>query len=92
MDVRLWRAVRKACNWLKRVRRATVIRAFERHAVELEKQLRMRDQHGFFQNTKLVQLEKTEKVGSQCVRHEKERLLRDKGGPTRDGCGSSARC
>ena len=82
MDTRkgqLRRAVRKACNCLKRVRSAAVVRFFERHVVELEKQLRMGDQHGFFQNIKSVQLEETKKVESQCVRDEEGRLLRDKG-------------
>ena len=80
-DTQLRRAVRKACNWLKRVRSAAVVRFFERHVVELEKQLRMGDQHGFFQNIKSVQLvqEETKKVESQCVRDEGGRLLRDKG-------------
>ena len=78
-DAQLRRAVRKACNWLKRVRSAAVDRFFERHVVELEKQLRMGDQHGFFQNIKSVQLEETKKVESQCVRDEGGRLLRDKG-------------
>ena len=78
-DAQLRRAVRKACNWLKRVRSAAVVRFFERHVVELEKRLRMGDQHGFFQNIKSVQLEKTKKVESQCVRDEGGRLLRDKG-------------
>ena len=73
------RAVRKACNWLKRVRSAAVVRFFERHVVELEKQLRIGDQHGFFQNIKSVQLEETKKVESQCVRDEEGTLLRDKG-------------
>ena len=52
---------------------------FSHHVVELEKQLRMGDQHGFFQNIKSVQLEETKKVESQCVRDEGGRLLRDKG-------------
>ena len=78
-NAQLRRAVRKACNWLKRVRSATVVRSFERHVVELEKQLRMGDQHGFFQNIKSVQLEETKKVESQCVRDEGGRLLRDEG-------------
>ena len=78
-DSQLWRAVRKACNWLKRVRSAAVVRFFERHIVELEKQLRMGDQHGFSQNIKSMQPEETKKVESQCVRDEEERLLRDKG-------------
>ena len=78
-DAQLRRAVRKACNWLKKVRSAAVVRFFERHVVELEKQLRVGDQHGFFQNIKSVQLEETKKVESQCVHDEEERLLRDKG-------------
>ena len=78
-DAQLWWAVRKACNWLKRVRSAAVVRFFERHVVELDKQLRMGDQHGFFQNIKSVQLEATKKVESQCVCDEEGRLLRDKG-------------
>ena len=56
-----------------------VVRFFERHVVELEKQLRMGDQHGFFQNIKSVQLEETKKVELQCVRDEEGTLLRDKG-------------
>ena len=39
----------------------------------------MRDQHGFFQNIKSVQLEETKKVEPLCVRDEEGRLLRDKG-------------
>ena len=78
-DAQLRRAVRKACNWLKRVRSAAVVRFFERHVVELEKQLRMGDQHGFFQNIKSVQLEETKKVESQCVCDEEGTLLGDKG-------------
>ena len=72
-DAQLRRAVRTACNWLKRVRSAAVVRFFERHVVELEKQSRMGDQHGFFQNIKSVQLEETKKVESQCVRDEEGR-------------------
>ena len=78
-DAQLWRAVRKVYNWLKRLRSAAVVRFFERHVVELEKLLRMVDQHGFFQNIKPVQLEETRKVGSQCARDGGERLPRDKG-------------
>ena len=78
-DAQLRRAVRKACNWLKRVRSAVVGCFFERHVVELEKQLRMGDQHGFFQNIKSMQLEETRKVESKCVRDEGGSLLRDKG-------------
>ena len=56
-----------------------MVRFFERHVLELEKQLRTGDQHGFFQNIQPVQPEETKKVESQCVRNEKGRLLRDKG-------------
>ena len=78
-DAQLRRAARKECNWLKGVRSAAVVRFFERHVVELEKQLRMGDQHGFVQNIKSVQLEETKKVKSQCIRDAEGRLLRDKG-------------
>ena len=64
-DAQLRRAVRNACNWLQGVRSAAVVRFFERHVVELEKQMRMGDQHGFLHNIKLVQLEETKKVESQ---------------------------
>ena len=46
MDTRnaqLRRGIMKVCNWLKRVRSAAVVRFFERHVVELEKQLCMGD-------------------------------------------------
>ena len=78
-DAQLRRAVRKACNWLKRVRSAAVVRFFERHVVEFEKQLRVGDQHGLFQNIKSAQREETKKVESQCVLDEEGKLLRDKG-------------
>ena len=35
-DTQLRKAVRKACNWLKRVRSAAVIRFFEHHVVKLK--------------------------------------------------------
>ena len=78
-DAQLRRAVRKACNWLKRVRSAAVVRFFERHVVQLEEQLRTGDHHGFFQSIKLVQLGETKKVESQCIRDEEGRQFRDKG-------------
>ena len=84
------RAVRKACNWLKKVQSAAVVRFFERHVVKLEKQLRVRDQHGFFQNTKLVQLEEMKKAEPQCVRGEEG--CATKGVSARGGCDSSVYC
>ena len=77
-DAQLRRAVRKVCNWLKRVRSAAVVRFFELHVVDLEKQLRMGDQHELFQKIKSVQLEEKKKIESQCARDEDWRLLRDK--------------
>ena len=53
-NAQLRRTVRKVCNWLKRVQSAAVVHFLERHVVELEKQLRMADQHEFFQNIKSV--------------------------------------
>ena len=78
-DAQLRRVVRKVCNWLKRVRSAAVVSFFEYHVVELEKQLRMRDQHEFFQNIKSVRLEKTKKVEPQCACDEGGTLLCDEG-------------
>ena len=91
-DAQLRRAVTKVCNWLKRGQSAAFLRCFERHVVELEKQLRMEDQHGFFQNIKSIQLEGTKKVESQCVRDEEEDCCATQGISTRDGCDSSVRC
>ena len=78
-DAQLPRAVRKACNWLKRVQSTAVVRLFERHVVELEKQMGVGDQHGLFQDTKSVQLNDRKQIESQCVRDEEGRLLRDRG-------------
>ena len=78
-DAQLPTDVRKACNWLKRVRSTAVVRFFERHVVELKKKLRVGDQHGFFQNIKFVQLNDTKQIESQCVRDEEGRLLRGRG-------------
>ena len=58
-DAQLRKVVRHVCNWLKKVRSAAVLRFFERHIVELEKPLRMEEQHGFFHNTKSMQLGET---------------------------------
>ena len=61
------------------MRSTAIVRFFERHVVELEKQLRVGDQNGFFQNIKSVQLKETKKVESQRVRDKEGRLLRIKG-------------
>ena len=51
-DTQLRRAVRHACKWLKTVRSLAVVRFFEQLVVELEKQLRMGNQHEKFQTFK----------------------------------------
>ena len=84
-DAQLRRAVRKACNWLKRVRSAAVVRFFERHVVELEKQLRMGDQNGFFQNIKSVQLEETRRWNHSASVTRKEECCATKGVSARGG-------
>ena len=77
-DAQLWRAVRHACKRLKKVQSTAFVRFFEYHVVELEKQLRMGDEYGFFQNIKSGQLEEARKVESEYVRDEEGRLLRNK--------------
>ena len=83
-DAQLKRAVGHACNWLKRVRSAAIVRFFECHVVELEKQLCMGEQRGFFRNIKSVKLEETKNIKLQYVRQKEGRLLRDKGRNSRE--------
>ena len=75
--VQLRKADMYPCNWPNRVWSAAVVRSFERHVVELEKYLRMGDQHRFPQPITSVKLEETKKVESQCVRDEDKRLQRE---------------
>ena len=44
----------------------------------MEEQLRRRNQRGFFQHLKSMEVEETRKVEPQCIRDEDGRLLRDK--------------
>ena len=55
---------------------AAVVRFFGHSVVELEQQLRTRDQHGFFENNRPMQMEETKKVESKSLRGEKGKLLR----------------
>ena len=73
------------------MRSAAVVRFFKRHIVELEKQLRIGNQHGLFQSIKSVELEK-KKVETQYARDEEGELLGDKGVSAKDGCDSFTRC
>ena len=94
-DAQLRRAVGKACNWLKRVRSAAVVRFFARHTVELEKQLRMETDMD------------SSKTSNQCSWRRRRRSNRStsmmrkrnccgiegcKYVSARHGCDSSARC
>ena len=69
-----------------------VVLFFEHHVVDLEKQMRIGDQHGFSPNIKSVKLEDAKKVEPRCVRGKEGKLLCEKSIPARDGCDSSARC
>ena len=91
-DAQLRGAVSKACNSLKRVRSAAVVRFFERPVVELEKQLRMGDQHGFLPVVKSVQLEETQRSNHSTSVTRKGDCCATKGVSARGGCDSSARC
>ena len=92
-DAQLRKAVRKACNWLKRERSAAVVRFFERHVVELEKQLRTWET-----------VMDSSKTSNRCSWRRRRRsnhsasVTREgdccatKGVSARDGCDSSVRC
>ena len=88
-DAQLRKAARKTRNWLKRVRSAAAARFFERHVVELEKQLSMGDQHGFFQNIKSRRRRRSNHSAS--VTRKRYRCV-TKGVSARVGCNSSVRC
>ena len=77
-DHELRKAVRRACKTVKKARTKAVTRFFERHVQEMEEQIRRRDQRGFFQHLKSMEVEETRKVESRCIRDEDGRLLRDK--------------
>ena len=76
---------------LERVPSAAVVRFFEPYVVELEKHLRMGDQHGFVQNIKPTQLEERKMVEPWFVTR-KEECCEMKGVSARDVCDPSARC
>ena len=74
----LGKLLRPVRTWLKRVRSAAVTRFFEHYSQELETQLHRRDQRGFFQYLKSMEVQETKKAHSQYVRDEEGRLLRGK--------------
>ena len=61
-----------------KLRTVAVTRFFERYVQEMVEQLRRRNQRGFFQHLKSMEVEETRKVESQCIRDEDRRLLYDK--------------
>ena len=69
-DTELQKAVRRACKTVKKIRILAVIRFFERYVQEMKGQLRRRDQRGFFQHLKSMEVEETRKVESRCIRDE----------------------
>ena len=72
------KAVRRACKTVKKMRAVAITRFFERYVQKMEEQLRRRDQRGFFQHLKSMEVEETRKVESRCIRDEDGRILRDK--------------
>jgi len=77
-DAKRRKLVCRACKKAKKTRTAAVTRFFERYFQELEEQLRRRDQKGFFQHLKSIDVEETRKVESQWIRNEYGRILRGK--------------
>ena len=77
-DAALWRAVKQARTWLKRVRGPTVTRLFKQCARKLEEKLHRRNQREFFQHLKFMEVEETRKVHSQFIRDDEGRLLQNK--------------
>ena len=91
-DAQLRKAVKKACNRLKRVPSAAVVRFFELHVVELEKQLCMGDQHGFFQTSNRCSWRRQRRSNHSVSVTREGDCCAIKGVSARDGCGSSVRC
>ena len=79
-DAQLRRAVSKACNWLRRVRSAAVVRFFERHVVELEKQCAWKISTDSSKTSNRCSWRRQRRSNhSAWTRDEEGRLLRDKG-------------
>ena len=73
------KAVRRENTRFHRVFNDAYERFLERHVQGMEEDLRQRDQRGFFQRCKSLNIEKTRKVYSQYIRGEKRIMLRDPG-------------
>ena len=78
-DRQLMRAVRRDNTRARRVCTDAYNRFLERHVQGMEKDLRQRDQKGFYQRCKFLNIEDTRKVNSQYIRDEEGIMLRDPG-------------
>ena len=73
----LMRAVRRENTRVHRVCNDAFEMFLERHARDMEEDLRQRDQRGLFQRCKSLKIEDTRKVSSQYIRNEEGIMLRD---------------
>ena len=78
-DRQLMRAVRRENTRVCRVCIDAYNIFLERHVQGMEKDLRQRDQRGFYQRCKFLNKEDTRKVNSQYIRDEEGIMLRDPG-------------
>ena len=78
-DRQLMRAVRRENTRVRRVCIDAYNIFLERHVQGMEKDLRQRDQRGFYQRCKFLNKEDTRKVNSQYIRDEECIMLRDPG-------------
>ena len=78
-DRQLIRVVRRENTCVHRAYTDAQNRFFERHFQGMEKDLRQRDQRGFYQRWKFLNIEDTRKVNSQYIRDEEGIMLRDPG-------------
>ena len=78
-DKQLMRAVWRENTRVHRVCTDAYERFLERHVQGMEKDLRQRDQRGFYQRWKSLNMDDTRKVNSQYIRDEEGIMLRDPG-------------
>ena len=78
-DRQLMRAARREHTRVCRVFTDAYNIFLERHVQGMEKDLRQRDQRGFYQRCKFLNIDDTRKVNSQYIRDEEGIMLRDPG-------------
>ena len=91
-DAQLRRAVRKACNWLKRVRSAAIVRFSERHVVELENGCVWETSMDSSKTSNRCSWRRQTRSSHSASVTRKGDCCATKGVSTRDGCDSPARC